>query len=102
MALNKQNMRADCPKDKLEFKIFFKHCIGSIFHLFPMKEDGGHAHNIAKRNPLPQLVIDSPDQECVFLNNLHTACLRYPFIHLGEETKWTNVSCLRKQHDSKA
>ena len=52
-------MRADCPKDKLDFKIFFKHCIGSIFHLFPMKEDGGHAHNIAKGNPLPQLVIDS-------------------------------------------
>ena len=52
-------MRADCPKDKLEFKIFFKHCIGSIFHLFPMKEDGGHAHNIAKGNPLPEVVIDS-------------------------------------------
>ena len=34
--------------------------------------------------------------------NLHTACLRFPFIHLGEETKWTNVSCLRKQHDSMA
>ena len=52
-------MRADCPKDKLEFKIFFKHCIGSIFHLFPMKDNGGHAHNIAKGNPLPQVVIDS-------------------------------------------
>ena len=50
-------MRADCPKDKLEFKIFFKHCIGSIFHLFPMKDDGGHAHNIAKGNPLPQVVL---------------------------------------------
>ena len=76
VALNKQNMRVDCPKDKLEFKIFFKHCIGSIFHLFPMKENGGHAHNKAKGNPPPQVVIDSPAQECVFLNNLHTACLR--------------------------
>ena len=76
VALNKQNMRVDCPKDKLEFKIFFKHCIGSIFHLFPMKENGGHAHNIAKENPLPQVVIDRAAQECVFLNNLHTACLR--------------------------
>ena len=57
MALSKQNMRADCPKDKLEFKIFFKHCIGSIFHLFPMKENGGHAHNIAKGNPPPHVVI---------------------------------------------
>ena len=76
VALNKQNMRADCPKDKLEFKIFFKHCIGSIFHLFPMKENGGHAHNIAKENPLPQVVIDRAAQECVFLNNLHTPCLR--------------------------
>ena len=65
-------MRADCPKDKLEFKIFFKHCIGSIFHLFPMKEDGGHAHNIAKGNPLPQLVIDSPAQECVSLSTTFT------------------------------
>ena len=25
-----------------------------------------------------------------------------PFMHLAEQTKWTNVSCLRKQHDSKA
>ena len=72
MALNKQNMRADCPKDKLEFKIFFKHCIGSIFHLFPMKENGGHAHNIAKENPLPQVVIDRAAQETVSFSTTFT------------------------------
>ena len=28
MALGEQNMRAACPKDKLEFKFFFKRCTG--------------------------------------------------------------------------
>ena len=58
---------------------------------------------VAKGNPLSQALIDRDAQECVSLNKLHTAFLRFPaFIHLGEETKWTNVSCLRKQHDNKA
>ena len=57
---------------------------------------------VAKGNPLSQALIDRDAQECVSLNKLHTACLRYAFtcMHLGEETKWTNVSCLRKQQDS--
>ena len=47
---------------------------------------------VAKGNPLPQALIDRDAQECVSLSNLHTACLRYPFMYLGEETKWSNVS----------
>ena len=66
-----------------------------------MKVARGHAHG-SQRESLSQALIDRDAQECVSLNNLHTAFLRFPFIHLGEETKWTNVSCLRKQHDSKA
>ena len=66
-----------------------------------MKVARGHAHS-SQGNPLSQALIDRAAQECVSLNKLHTACLRYPFIHLAKQTKWTNVSCLRKQHDSKA
>ena len=47
---------------------------------------------VAKGNPLSQAFIGRDAQECVFLNKLHTACLSYPFIHLGEETKWSNIS----------
>ena len=66
-----------------------------------MKVARGHAHS-SQGNPLSQALIDRAAQECVSPNNLHTAFLRFPFVHLGEETKWTNVSCLSKQHDSKA
>ena len=64
-----------------------------------MKVARGHAHS---GNPLSQALIERDTQECVSLNKLHTAFLRYPFMHLAEQTKWTNVSCLKKQHDSKA
>ena len=50
---------------------------------------------VAKGNPLSQTLIDRTAQKCVSLNNLHTAFLRYRSIHLGEETKWSKLSCLR-------